>query len=88
MKTIVNRTPAALAIHLPQGKVLRLSPGKAGQISDKEAAAKRIVELVADGTIEVVEEGAPLPGGGTAAGKRPHAGESHRPGVLHTKGDR
>ncbi len=87
MKTIVNRTPAALAIHLAQGKVLHLSPGKSGQISDKEAAAKRIVELLADGKIEVVDEGGALPGGGTAATKHMH-GAAHRPGVQHNKGDR
>jgi hypothetical protein len=57
MKTIINKSKAPLALQLPGGKKLFLSPGKSGQIADKAVDHPPIKKLIESEQIEVVDEG-------------------------------
>jgi hypothetical protein len=57
MITILNQTPRFLRIHLSRGKVLRLGPGKEGQISTHDAAGGTVKQLVADGAVKIMGQG-------------------------------
>ncbi|MDP7061757.1 MAG: hypothetical protein QF489_02335 [Planctomycetota bacterium] len=54
---IHNKTPRPLKISLPGGKVLRLGPGKTGQITAKASEHPPVKKLIEDGTIEIVGDG-------------------------------
>jgi len=66
MKTVRNLTKLPIRIPLPHNKVLRLAPGKAGQVKDDAADKAPFQKMIEDGKIEIVVGGGPAPG---AAGK-------------------
>ena len=66
MKSVLNKTRRPLAIRLSRGKVLRLGPGKEGQISVHDVELESITTLIAKGDIVVIEDG-PHGGSGQAA---------------------
>jgi len=53
---VTNKTNRPLRVPLPGGKTLHLGPGKSGQISSKDAQHGALQKLVADATIELVDE--------------------------------
>ena len=57
MKSILNKTRGPLTIRLSQGKVLRLGPGKEGQIATQDADRESVKKLMANGDITIVDEG-------------------------------
>ena len=61
MTTILNQTSQFLRISLARGKVLRLGPHKEGQIATPDVDRDSVKQLVADGSLKIVE-------GGTQAG--------------------
>ena len=67
MITILNQTPRFLRIHLSRGKVLRLGPRKEGQISTHDVDSETVKQLVADGAVKIMGEGAA--GGGCVPGQ-------------------
>jgi hypothetical protein len=89
MITIRNATPSFLRVKLPGGKLLRLGPGKTGQIADGAQETEGVRSLVEAGQIEIVGEGAG-PKGGTATAPAPHArtGGRNLPPGTSTQGDR
>lgn len=64
MTTILNQTSRFLRISLARGKVLRLGPHKEGQIATPDADRDSVKQLVADGSLKIVEGG---PQAGAAA---------------------
>ncbi len=84
MTTVTNKTRRPLRVPLPGGKTLHLGPGKAGQISSKDADDPRLKKLVEEAAIEIVDEAArptvadgdggrkPAPGGGPTRGSGSH----------------
>lgn len=89
MKTILNTTRRALTIRLSRGKVLRLGPGKEGQVTTQDADRESVKMLLADGDIKVVDEGshAGSGAGATAAGRSNTRGHNASFGVMK-HGDR
>jgi hypothetical protein len=89
MRSVSNRTPRAIRVPLPGGKILRLGPLKVGEIASNAVDHPGLQKLVADGTIEILaeEEGgaSSLPGGGGAGGPRPAFGGGRS---RHRSGDR
>ena len=63
---ICNRTKRPLKISLPGGKLLRLAPGKTGQIAPKAALHPAVKQLIDAGDIEVTGGGRNL--GATESG--------------------
>jgi hypothetical protein len=64
MKTVTNKTENPVNVPLPRRKDLHLGPGKMGQISSKDAEHAGLTKL-AEGAIEILDEGArPANGGG------------------------
>ena len=57
MKTIRNKTRRPVKVHLAQGKVLYLGPGKEGQISTHDIDRVGVQHLITEGEIEVLGEG-------------------------------
>lgn len=90
MKTVINKTQSPIKIALPRGKVLRLGPGKSGQIRDEDAEAGSLKALAAAGDLEIHEGAGHGAGGATATGGRPSAGGgAHgRATFRQRKGDR
>lgn len=87
---IHNKTPRPLKIALPGGKVLRLGPGKTGQITAKAAEHPPVQKLIEDGTIEIVGDGGThgtsginVDAGGGSAQSGPSGG-----GAMRRSGDR
>jgi hypothetical protein len=89
MITIRNTTPGFLRVKLPGGKVLRLGPGKTGQIADGAQETEGVQALVEAGEVEIVGEGSGRKGG-RASGPAPHARTSghHLPPGTSSQGDR
>ena len=89
MKTVTNKTHAPLQVDLGGGKILRLGPGRSGQIRDEAVASGPVKKLVEAGQLEVHDAG-----GGTAnaggKGILPGAGgRGHGPtSVRQNRGDR
>jgi hypothetical protein len=89
MTTVSNKTRRPLRVPLPGGRTLHLGPGKAGQISSKDAEHPAIKKLVEDATIELVDEGAEhAQGGGDGGQGRPFAGGHARGSGSRRSGDR
>lgn len=57
MTTILNQTSRFLRISLARGKVLRLGPHKEGQIATPDVDRDSVKQLVADGSLKIVEGG-------------------------------
>ncbi len=57
MATIRNNTKKPLKVPLPGGKLLRLSPGKSGEVTAKAVDHPPLKALVDSGDLTVVEEG-------------------------------
>ena len=89
MKSILNTTRRPLAVRLSRGKVLRLGPGKEGQITTQDAERESLKTLIADGDVKVVDEGthAGSGAGATAAGRSNTRGHHASFGVMK-RGDR
>lgn len=89
MKSILNTTRRPLAVRLSRGKVLRLGPGKEGQIATQDAERESVKKLIADGDVKVVDEGthAGSGAGATAAGRSNTRGHHPSFGVMK-RGDR
>ena len=89
MKTIINKTRRPLAIKLSRGKVLRLGPGKEGQIATQDADLESVKTLIANGDVALFDEAAQT-GTGTgvdSAGRSNTRG--HHPAVgMSKRGDR
>jgi hypothetical protein len=89
MTTVTNKTRRPLRIGLPGGKTLHLGPGKAGQISSKDAEDPHVKKLVEDAVIEIVDEGARRgPTGGDGGKGRPAVGGHARGSGGRRSGDR
>ena len=56
MRTVTNKTRRPLRVPLPRGKTLHLGPGKAGQISSKDAEHPLVKKLLDDSAIEIGDE--------------------------------
>lgn len=54
---IVNKTKRPLAVPLPQGKKLRLGPGKTGQVTPKALEHPPLKKMIEAGEIEVAGPG-------------------------------
>jgi hypothetical protein len=89
MRTIVNKTPRPLRIHLSQGKVLHLGPLKEGQIATHDADSEGITKLVEAGEIEILGEG---PRTSSASGEsdaaHPDTSGHHPHTTVKKRGDR
>jgi hypothetical protein len=89
MKTIINKTRRPLAIRLSRGKVLRLGPGKEGQIATQDVDLASVKTLMESGDVAIFDEsGQTGSGTGTAAATRSNT-RGHHPSIGMTKrGDR
>jgi hypothetical protein len=89
MKTIKNKTKKPLRVPLPRGKTVHLGPAKSGQITTEAAEYPGLKKMVEAGEIEIVDENAAAPEGGSddpaAHGSRTGFGAS---GVIRRSGDR
>jgi len=89
MRTIVNRTVQPLAVRLPRGKVLRLGPGKSGQIADDAIDAPGVAKLVEAGQVELLAEGEQAHGtGGSSGTLHTDTHGHHGSSVPKVRGDR
>ena len=86
---ICNRTKLPLKISLPGGKLLRLAPGKVGQIAPKAAHHPAVKKLIDAGDIEVTGTGKNLGAqeSGGSSGSDQSKGHGAGGGMRHT-GDR
>jgi hypothetical protein len=89
MKEVRNLTHAPLKIHLPEGKVLHLGPGKTGRISDHAAQAPAVRRLVDAGELQIIGEGDHVEAE-VERGHAPHdSTHGHpQPTVVRPKGNR
>ncbi|MCP4093278.1 MAG: hypothetical protein GY747_07500 [Planctomycetes bacterium] len=88
---IHNKTPRPLKIPLPGGKVLRLGPGKTGQITAKASEHPPVKKLIEDGTIEIVGDGGThgTTGGSSDSGSSgPNQSGPSGGGAMRRSGDR
>src|SRR5262245_58504791 len=70
MKALLNKTRLPIQVPLPGGKVLRLAPGKSGQIRDDALEQPAVKKLIKAGDVEVHEDSGReggIVGGGTLA---------------------
>ena len=89
MKTVLNKTHRPLKIGLSQGKVLRLGPGKRGQIATQDAERESLKSLIAAGEIEIVGEGLNTGADTSADPSRQPDTHGYHPGVgVKRRGDR
>lgn len=89
MTMVSNKTQRPLRVPLPGGRTLHLGPGKAGQISSKDAEHSAIKKLVEDAAIEVVDEDArQAQGGGDGGTGRTFIGAHARGSGSRRSGDR
>jgi hypothetical protein len=79
VKSIRNLTRTFLKISLPGGKVLRLGPGKTGQIADHAHELPSVKKLLEAGQIEIVSEGAQRETGGYFGGGAQASTAAHHP---------
>lgn len=85
---IRNKTPRPIQVPLSQGSVLRLGPRMVGQISDKDIDSEDVQKMIAEGVIEVADDGGskgygsgpPDPGLGPSEGGEGGGSSAHRPG--------
>lgn len=86
---IRNTTKLPLKVPLPGGKLLRLGPGKVGQITPKASEHPPVQALIASGQVLVVGEGKSQAGPGTHHSSGPTSSPSSGAsgGMRHT-GDR
>ena len=89
MKTVRNKTPRPLRVHLSRGKTLHLGPLKEGQISGHDVEAGGVQRLVEAGELEILGEGSLS----AEAAARSSAGRAnthgHHPGTsVPKRGDR
>ena len=86
---IRNTTKLPLKVPLPGGKLLRLGPGKVGQITPKAGEHPPVQALIASGQVQVVGEGKSQAGPGThhSGGSASSPGHGSAGGMRHT-GDR
>ena len=84
MKSIRNKTRRPLKVHLSQGKVLHLGPGKDGQISTQDMERRGVERLISEGAIEVVGEGGGYGAGAEAEHVRADK-QGHHPNVTVKK---
>ena len=75
---IRNRTNRPLKIRLPLGKLLRLAPGKVGQITPKAAEFAPVKELIDGGKLSIVSYGKTK----SATAKHPCTGMDENVGLL------
>jgi len=91
VSTVKNRSRGSLKIHLSQGKVLRLGPGKEGQISVRDEERESVKKLIEAGELELVEHGKSKSktsfGDGAIPG-RGSSGPGHQAGKVSKQGDR
>jgi hypothetical protein len=73
MKIVRNLTTAPLRVPLPQGKTLHLGPRKEGQIATHDADHPGVVQLVAEGKLEIVREAQGRGSGRPRSDDRGHA---------------
>lgn len=85
---VSNKTQRPLRIPLPGGRTLHLGPGKAGQISSKDAEHPAIKKLVADSAIEIDEEARRTLGGRDGGKGRTFVGGHVRESGSRRSGDR
>ena len=57
MKTVTNKTNAPIQVPLPRNKLLRLGPGRSGQVSDAGAETPTLVKMIEAGLIQVSDAG-------------------------------
>ena len=89
MKIILNKTLRPLTIRLSRGKVLRLGPGKEGQIATQDADLESVKTLMANGDVTVVDEGSHAGSGtGAAAVGRSNTRGHHPSFGVAKRGDR
>lgn len=89
MRTIINKTTKPLKVPLPQAKVLHLGPLKEGQISVHDVDHPPLQELVAAGTIELVDDGAHGSSAGPTKDTAHADTHGHHPDTsVHRRGDR
>lgn len=89
MKIVSNKTQQPVRVPLPRGKVLRLGPGKVGEIASNAVEHPALKKLVDAGTIEILDdERAAAEGlvGGTGSGGVRNAFGGGR--GRHRSGDR
>ena len=89
MKIIQNKTRRPLKIRLSQGRILRLGPGKEGQIAVQDANRQSVNNLVEAGDVEIFDDLSRAGGrGADAASQRfgPQTGHRTFSGSKH--GDR
>ena len=89
MKTVLNKTHGPLKVHLSRGRLLRLGPGKTGQISVHDGDRESVKQLVAAGKLEVIDDNVSAAtrgdsGVGGRSGRRGH----HRSFATNKRGDR
>ena len=86
---ITNKSKRPLKIPLPGGKLLRLGPGRTGQITPKAAQHPPLKALVEAGDIEIAFEGKSKSRGDSSGGSGPSSAPGHSAGggMRHT-GDR
>ena len=89
MKTIVNKTHRPIKIQLSRARVLRLGPGKEGQIATQDAERESLKKLVADGDVEIFDDQSPVGSNtGTTSGRRSSARGHHPKFSVVKRGDR
>ena len=87
--TITNKTHRPLRVPLSGSRTLHLGPGKTGQISSRDAEDPRLKNLVEQGAIEIIDEGAQRsPGGSNERKDRRTTGGHGRSSGSHRSGDR
>ncbi len=88
---ISNKTKRPLKISLPGGKLLRLGPGRVGQITPKAAEHPAVKQLIESGEIEIVGQGKSKGSGGASGGGSTSGGSSQghaSGGGMRHSGDR
>ena len=89
MKLIVNKTRRPLKIKLSQGRVLRLGPGKEGQIATHDAERESVQEIVKAGDVDIFDDvGRTGTRTGTGGGGRANPQAAHRQFSSAKRGDR
>jgi len=79
---ICNKTKRPLKIRLPLGKLLRLAPGKVGQITPKAADFPPIKKMIEDGQLSIVSKGKTK----SASAKHPSTGLDENVGLRDNNG--
>lgn len=80
MKSVSNKSRRPISVPLPRGKVLHLGPGRTGRIASNAAEHPPLQELVAAGTIEIVDVKATLEDTGGPSGMARRSVREHGSG--------